>query len=131
MMWGKKYKPMTRSFGKEESETPENIKKYSALAAGVDLIYDVDGTPYHITHGPMTPWDPENRSEDSFLLIARLRLSVNTSHDGNYAMCWWSKDDINVDCSSKITPVHDSVMAMRRAIAVVSAKIGNHFGKIE
>ena len=95
--------------------------KNAAFAIEHDLFTDPDGANYLVKDGAIVRrWDPEHSSADSFDLMARLNLEVQSL----YGCGCVRADDYYGDHCSDVDWTGDIAQDYRTAILMTAAKIG-------
>ena len=95
--------------------------KNAAFAIEHDLWTDSDGAHYLVKDGAIVRrWDPERSSADSFELMARLNLEVQSLYGCECVRA----DDYYGDHCSDVDWTGDIAQDYRSAILMTAAKIG-------
>ena len=95
--------------------------KNAAFAIEHDLFTDPDGSHYLVNDGAIVPrWDPEHSSADSFELMAKLNLEVQSLYGCECVRA----DDYYGDHCSDVDWTGDIAQDYRAAILMTAAKIG-------
>lgn len=96
--------------------------KNAAKAIGYDLWSDPDGSHYLVDYDgvKLKRWEPEHSSADSFELMARLNLELQSLYGCECVRA----DDYYGDHCSDVGWTGDIAQDYRSAILMTSAKIG-------
>ena len=95
--------------------------KNAAFASEHDLFTDPDGGHYLVKDGAiLRRWEPEHSSADSFELMARLNLEVQSLYGCECVRA----DDYYGDHCSDVDWTGDIAQDYRSAILMTAAKIG-------
>lgn len=95
--------------------------KNAAFAIEHDLFTDPDGSHYLVKDGAiLRRWDPEHSSADSFELMARLNLELQSLYGCECVRA----DDYYGDHCSDVGWTGDIAQDYRSAILMTAAKIG-------